>query len=72
MKDLGTESRGDPTIEADPPHPKLRIDRDIKPGRPIDRTPSQPLGKTIEGDLAPVTDALTAHNQAQLLKGEED
>ncbi|WP_272858948.1 type I secretion system permease/ATPase [Paracoccus stylophorae] len=54
MKDLGTETRGDPTIEADPPHPKLRIDRDIKPGRPIDRTPSQPLGKTIDGDLAPI------------------
>ena len=30
------------------------------------------LDKVIEGDLAPVTDALVAHNQAQLLKGEED
>ena len=30
------------------------------------------LEKIIEGDLAPVTDALIAHNQAQLLKGEED
>lgn len=30
------------------------------------------LDKIIEGDLAPVTDALIAHNQAQLLKGEED
>jgi peptide chain release factor 1 len=30
------------------------------------------LDKIIEGDLAPVTDALVAHNTAQLLKGEED
>ncbi len=30
------------------------------------------LDKIIEGDLAPVTDALVAHNQAQLLKGDED
>jgi peptide chain release factor 1 len=30
------------------------------------------LDKIIEGDLAPVTDALVAHNQAQLLKGEEE
>lgn len=30
------------------------------------------LDKIIEGDLAPVTDALVAHNQAQLLKGQED
>lgn len=30
------------------------------------------LDKIIEGDLAPVTNALVAHNQAQLLKGEED
>jgi len=30
------------------------------------------LDKIIEGDLAPVTNALIAHNQAQLLKGEED
>jgi peptide chain release factor 1 len=30
------------------------------------------LDKIIEGDLAPVTDALIAHNQAQLLKGDED
>ena len=30
------------------------------------------LDKIIEGDLAPVTDALIAHNQAQLLKGQED
>ena len=30
------------------------------------------LDKIIEGDLAPVTDALIAHNQAILLKGEED
>lgn len=30
------------------------------------------LDKIIEGDLAPVTDALIAHNQATLLKGEED
>lgn len=30
------------------------------------------LDKIIEGDLAPVTDALIAHNQAMLLKGQED
>jgi peptide chain release factor 1 len=30
------------------------------------------LDKIIEGNLAPVTDALIAHNQAQLLKGDED
>ena len=30
------------------------------------------LDKIIEGDLAPVTDALVAHNQAILLQGEED
>jgi peptide chain release factor 1 len=30
------------------------------------------LDKIIEGDLAPVTDALMAHNQAQLLKGNDD
>ena len=30
------------------------------------------LDKIIEGDLAPVTNALIAHNQSQLLKGEED
>ena len=30
------------------------------------------LEKIIEGDLAPVTDALIAHNQAALLQGEED
>lgn len=30
------------------------------------------LDRIIEGDLAPVTDALIAHNQAQLLKGQED
>lgn len=30
------------------------------------------LDKVMEGDLAPVVDALVAHNQAQLLKGEED
>lgn len=30
------------------------------------------LDKIVEGDLAPVTDALVAHNQAILLKGEED
>lgn len=30
------------------------------------------LDKIIEGDLAPVVDALVAHNQAILLKGEED
>ena len=30
------------------------------------------LEKIIEGDLAPVTDALIAHNQATLLKGQED
>ena len=30
------------------------------------------LDKIVEGDLAPVTNALIAHNQAQLLKGEED
>lgn len=30
------------------------------------------LDKIIDGDLAPVTDALIAHNQAELLKGEED
>jgi len=29
------------------------------------------LDKIIEGDLAPVTNALVAHNQAQLLKGDE-
>lgn len=30
------------------------------------------LDKIIEGDLAPVTDALIAHNQAELLKGVEE
>jgi peptide chain release factor 1 len=30
------------------------------------------LDKIIEGDLAPVTDALIAHNQAALLKGQEE
>ena len=30
------------------------------------------LDKIIEGDLAPVTDALIAHNQATLMQGEED
>lgn len=30
------------------------------------------LDKVVEGDLAPVTNALIAHNQAQLLKGDED
>lgn len=30
------------------------------------------LDRIIEGDLAPVTDALVAHNQAVLLKGEDD
>jgi peptide chain release factor 1 len=30
------------------------------------------LDKIIEGDLAPVTDALIAHNRAELLKGQED
>lgn len=30
------------------------------------------LDKIIEGDLAPVTNALIAHNQSQLLKGQED
>src|SRR5690606_18255842 len=30
------------------------------------------LDKIINGDLDPVVDALIAHNQAQLLKGEED
>jgi peptide chain release factor 1 len=30
------------------------------------------LDKIIEGDLAPVTNALIAHNQAQLLKGTEE
>ncbi len=30
------------------------------------------LDKIIEGDLAPVTDALIAYNQAELLKGQED
>ncbi|MAZ47607.1 MAG: peptide chain release factor 1 [Halobacteriovoraceae bacterium] len=30
------------------------------------------LDKIIEGDLAPVTEALVAHNQAQLLKGQEE
>lgn len=30
------------------------------------------LDKIIEGDLAPVTDALIAFNQAELLKGQED
>ena len=30
------------------------------------------LDKIIEGDLAPVTDALIAHNQAELLKGSDD
>jgi len=30
------------------------------------------LDKIIEGALAPVTEALIAHNQSQLLKGEED
>lgn len=30
------------------------------------------LDKIVEGDLAPVTDALIAHNQAELLKGQED
>lgn len=30
------------------------------------------LDKIIEGDLAPVVDALVAHNQAELLKGQEE
>jgi peptide chain release factor 1 len=30
------------------------------------------LDKIIEGDMAQVTDALIAHNQAELLKGQED
>lgn len=30
------------------------------------------LDKIIEGDLSPVVDALIAHNQAQLLKGQEE
>lgn len=30
------------------------------------------LDKIVEGDLAPVTDALVAHNQAELLKGQEE
>ncbi len=30
------------------------------------------LDKIIEGDLAPVVDALISHNQAELLKGQED
>lgn len=30
------------------------------------------LDKIIEGDLAPVTEALIAHNQTQLLKGQEE
>ena len=30
------------------------------------------LDKIIEGDMSPVTDALIAHNQAELLKGQED
>lgn len=30
------------------------------------------LDKIIEGDLAPVVDALIAHNQAELLKGQEE
>ncbi len=30
------------------------------------------LDKIMEGDLSPVTDALIAHNQAELLKGDED
>lgn len=30
------------------------------------------LDKIMEGDLAPVTDALIAHNQAALLKGQDD
>ena len=30
------------------------------------------LDKIIEGDLAPVTDALSAHNRAELLKGQDD
>lgn len=30
------------------------------------------LDKIIEGDMAPVTDALIAHNQAELLKGQEE
>jgi len=30
------------------------------------------LDKIIEGDLAPVTNALIAHNQAQLLKGQDE
>ncbi|MEE2742532.1 MAG: peptide chain release factor 1 [Bdellovibrionota bacterium] len=30
------------------------------------------LDKIIEGDLSPVTDALIAHNRAELLKGQED
>lgn len=30
------------------------------------------LDKIIEGDLSPVTEALVAHNQAELLKGQED
>ena len=30
------------------------------------------LDKIFEGDLAPVTEALIAHNQAALLKGQEE
>ena len=30
------------------------------------------LDKIIEGDMAPVLDALIAHNQAELLKGQEE
>lgn len=30
------------------------------------------LDKIVEGDLSPVTDALIAHNQAELLKGQEE
>ena len=30
------------------------------------------LEKIVEGDMAQVTDALVAHNQAELLKGEEE
>ena len=30
------------------------------------------LDKIIEGDMTPVTDALIAHNQAELLKGQEE
>ena len=30
------------------------------------------LDKIIEGDMAPVTDALIAHSQAELLKGQEE